>query len=103
MHDEPTRLHPRTTVLILSFQYILTSEYFAKLVFLEKSRTRKGPGSAATIEIYPWSFMTQIFHNGQPSRCCDRTTFEVMTNVNQPMVLHSFHRFGDSDHCYVIL
>jgi hypothetical protein len=28
----------------------------------------------ATIEIDPWSFMTQIFHSGQPSRCCDRKT-----------------------------
>ena len=52
----------------------------------------------ATIEIYQWSFMTQIFHSGQPSRCCDRKTFEVMTNVHWRMVLHSFHRFGDCDH-----
>jgi hypothetical protein len=28
---------------------------------------------------YPWSFVTQIFHNGQPSRGGDRKTFEVMT------------------------
>jgi hypothetical protein len=28
---------------------------------------------------YPWSFVTQIFHNGQPSRRGDRKTFEVMT------------------------
>ena len=52
----------------------------------------------ATIGIDPWAFMTQIFHSGQPSRRCDRKTFEVMTNVHQPMVLHSFHRFGDCDH-----
>jgi hypothetical protein len=30
-----------------------------------------------TSRTYPWSFMTQIFHNGQPSRGGDRKTFEV--------------------------
>jgi hypothetical protein len=24
--------------------------------------------------IYPWSFVTQIFHSDQPSRGCDRKT-----------------------------
>ena len=28
---------------------------------------------------YPWSFVTLIFHNGQPCHGCDRKTFEVMT------------------------
>jgi hypothetical protein len=30
---------------------------------------------------YPWSFVTQIFHNGRPSRGGDRKTFEVMTST----------------------
>ena len=30
---------------------------------------------------YPWSFVTQIFHNGQPSHCGDRKSFEVMTST----------------------
>jgi hypothetical protein len=30
---------------------------------------------------YPWSFVTQVFHSGQPSRGGDRTTFEVMTST----------------------
>jgi hypothetical protein len=30
---------------------------------------------------YPWSFVTQIFHSGQPSRGGDRKTFEVMTST----------------------
>jgi hypothetical protein len=30
---------------------------------------------------YPWSFVTQIFHNGQPSHSSDRKTFEVMTST----------------------
>ena len=30
---------------------------------------------------YPWSFMTQIFHNGQPSHGSDRKTIEVMTST----------------------
>ena len=31
---------------------------------------------------YPWSFVTQIFHNGQPSHGGDRKTFEVMTSTS---------------------
>jgi hypothetical protein len=34
-----------------------------------------------TSGIYPWSFVTQIFHNGQPSRGSDRNTFELMTST----------------------
>jgi hypothetical protein len=34
-----------------------------------------------TSRTYPWSFVTQIFHNGQPSRGGDRKTFEVMTST----------------------
>jgi len=30
---------------------------------------------------YPWSFVTQIFHDGQPSHGGDRKTFEVMTST----------------------
>jgi hypothetical protein len=30
---------------------------------------------------YPWSFVTQIFHSGQPSHGGDRTNFEVMTST----------------------
>ena len=30
---------------------------------------------------YPWSFMTQIFHNDLPSHGGDRKTFEVMTTT----------------------
>ena len=29
----------------------------------------------------PWSFVTQIFHNGQPNRGGDRKTFEVRTST----------------------
>ena len=35
----------------------------------------------ATSGIYPWSFVTQIFHSGQPSHGDDRKTFEVMTST----------------------
>ena len=34
-----------------------------------------------TSETYPWSFVTQIFHNGQPSHGVDRNIFEVMTST----------------------
>ena len=30
---------------------------------------------------YPWSFVTHIFHNGQPSHGGDRNIFEVMTST----------------------
>ena len=35
----------------------------------------------ATSGTYPWSFVTQIFHNGQPSHGGDRQFFEVMTST----------------------
>jgi hypothetical protein len=35
----------------------------------------------ATSGTYPWSFVTQIFHNGQPSYGGDCKTFEVMTST----------------------
>jgi hypothetical protein len=34
-----------------------------------------------TCGTYPWSFVTQIFHNGKPSHGGDRTIFEVMTSI----------------------
>ena len=34
-----------------------------------------------TSETYPWSFVTKIFHNGQPSHGGDRNIFEVMTST----------------------
>jgi hypothetical protein len=30
---------------------------------------------------YPWSFVTQIFHSGQPSHGGDRKLFEAMTST----------------------
>ena len=30
---------------------------------------------------YPWSFISQIFHNGQPSHGGDQKTFKVMTST----------------------
>ena len=36
---------------------------------------------------YPWSFVTQIFHNGQTSRGGDRKTFEVMTSTKLSCVI----------------
>ena len=34
----------------------------------------------ATSGTYPWSFVTQIFHNSQPSHGGDRKIVEVMTS-----------------------
>jgi hypothetical protein len=38
---------------------------------------------------YPWSFVTQIFHSGQPSHGGDRNIFEVMTSTSPNGTLHS--------------
>jgi hypothetical protein len=35
----------------------------------------------ATNGTYPWSFVTKIFHSGQPSHGGNRKTFEVMTST----------------------
>ena len=32
---------------------------------------------------YPWSFVTQIFHSGQPRHGGDRNIFEVMTSTSK--------------------
>jgi len=39
---------------------------------------RKGPEVLTTSRTYPWSFVTQIFHNGQPSHGGDRKTFQYL-------------------------
>jgi hypothetical protein len=42
---------------------------------------RKGPGVFMTSGTYPWSFVTQIFHNDQPSYGGDRIIFEAMPST----------------------
>ena len=83
MHDEPTGAYPRTTVFFLSIWYILTNDFFNKysLISHERGKDRK---VLVTSGIYPWLFVTQIFHNGQSSCGCGRKTFEVLTNVHHP-------------------
>ena len=41
----------------------------------------KDRGMLTTSGTYPWSFVTHIFHNGQPSHGGDRKTSEVMTST----------------------
>ena len=36
---------------------------------------------------YPWSFVSQIFHNGQPSHGGDRKTFDAMTSTGGGLAL----------------
>jgi hypothetical protein len=40
-------------------------------------------------DTYPWSFVTQIFHKGQPSHGTDRNIFEVMTSALTKGILGS--------------
>jgi hypothetical protein len=42
---------------------------------------RKDREVLMTSGTYPWSFVTQIFHNGQPSHGGDRKSCEVMTST----------------------
>ena len=42
---------------------------------------RKNREVRTTCVTYPWSFVAQIFHNGQPSHGDERKTFEVMTST----------------------
>ncbi len=35
----------------------------------------------ATGGTYPWPFVTQIFHSGQPNHGCDHNTFELMISI----------------------
>ena len=44
---------------------------------------RKGPGSVYDKWNISWSFVKQIFHNGQPSHGGDHKTFEVMISTEQ--------------------
>jgi hypothetical protein len=39
------------------------------------------PEVIPTSGTYPWSYVTNIFHSGQPSHDVDRNTFEVMTST----------------------
>jgi len=51
---------------------------FYKRVRYERGNDREVFTTSGT---YPWSFVTQIFHKGQPSHGGDRKTFEVMTST----------------------
>jgi hypothetical protein len=42
---------------------------------------RKDREVLTTSGTYTWSFVTQIFHNGQPIGGGDRKTFKVMTST----------------------
>jgi hypothetical protein len=42
---------------------------------------RKDQEVLTTGGTYPWSFVTQIFHNGQPSHGGHCKIFEVMTSI----------------------
>jgi hypothetical protein len=44
----------------------------------ERGKDREVPTTSGT---YPWSFVTPIFYNGQPSHGGDRKTFELMTSI----------------------
>ena len=49
-----------------------------KVISHERGKDRE---VLTTSETYPWSFVPQIFHNGQPSRGGDSKTFDLMTST----------------------
>jgi hypothetical protein len=49
---------------------------------------------------YPWSFVTQIFHNGQPCHGDDRKFFEVMTSTLPKGTLGSVASYAKF-HCFI--
>jgi hypothetical protein len=80
-----------TQVLWKGKQFLL--HYDARRVYLvtnlvinhEWGKDREGFTTNGT---YPWSFVTQIFHNGQLSHGGDRKSFEVMTCVSLSVIGH---------------
>jgi hypothetical protein len=52
--------------------------YISQLIRYSRACDFRGFSTSGT---YPWSFVTQIFHNGPPSHSGDRKTFEVMTST----------------------
>ena len=48
---------------------------------MTKGQTTKDLEVLTTSRKYPWSSVTQIFRNSQPSHGVDRNTFEVMTST----------------------
>ena len=61
-------LSQRTRTLLPS-----SEGYYTKNEAINKWKSTSGT--------YPWSFVTQLFHSGQPSHCGNRKTFEVMTST----------------------
>ena len=49
-----------------------------RVISCERQKDREVLTTSGT---YPWPFVTQIFHSGQPSHGDDRTIFEVMTST----------------------
>jgi hypothetical protein len=48
---------------------------------------------------HPWSFVTQIFHNGPPCHGGDRKAFEVMTSASPRETICSVTSFLTGSHC----
>jgi hypothetical protein len=52
---------------------------------------RKDREVLTTSGTYPWSLVTRIFHNGQPSHGGDRKIFEVMTSFHSYVATFQQH------------
>jgi hypothetical protein len=63
------------------YSYDKRDDFNFPIVNFHEYEWGKGWEVFATSGTYPWSFFTQIFHNGEPSHGGDRKTFEVMTQA----------------------
>jgi hypothetical protein len=51
-------------------------------------------GVFTTSETYPWSFVTQIFHNGQPNQVFQQTT-DIPSDMNfAPLFAICYRKYG---------
>jgi hypothetical protein len=86
-HHRPVKVlsccHRCNLLLILNID---SYEMFLFLIIFpmnnKKTKKQNNTTQKSNIWAYPWSIVTQIFHNSQPNHGDDHTTFEVMTSTS---------------------
>jgi hypothetical protein len=68
-------------VLSVLLRYTVSDCPFGIYKFLKIKIYYQNEELFTTSGTYPWSFVTQIFHNGQPSHGGDHNIFEVMIST----------------------
>jgi hypothetical protein len=73
------------------FLYLCEADFIQGHLKKKEKKLAKEWEVLTTSETYPWSFVTQIFHNGKPSQGVDRIIFEVMTSTLPKGIIGSIH------------